>query len=86
MLAIDYYGVSVIIAAVFAGIAGVIGAFNGRTVRAIKDNTSTNGDPRTAGQMLTDVANTVGATAEKSPVAGEAIAPAPPAETPPATP
>lgn len=79
MLAIDYTGVAQIITAIFAGIAAVVGALAARAATHTSNQVSTNGDPRTLGQIATDVANTIGATSEKSPVPGET-----PAETKPA--
>lgn len=71
MLAIDYYGISVIIAAVFSGLAALIAAWGARTGSNTNKQVSTNGDPRTLGQIATDTANKIGATAETSPVPGE---------------
>ena len=73
----DWVGLAAVISAVFAGIAAVLGARNHQTVTDIREKVDTNGDPRPVGQMLTDVANTLGATAERSPVPGE-IPPATP--------
>jgi hypothetical protein len=64
--ATDWPGVAAVVAAVFAGIASVIGAWNARSSSQIKTSISTNGDPREIGQIATDLARTV--------------APAPPAE------
>ena len=71
MFATDYTGVAQIITAIFAGIAAVVGALAARAATHASNQVSTNGDPRTLGQIATDVANQVGATAEKSPVPGE---------------
>lgn len=50
--ATDYPGIAAVVAAVFAGLASLIGAFNARTVRNVRDQVSTNGDPRTLGEMV----------------------------------
>jgi hypothetical protein len=57
----DWAGVAAVIAAVFAGIASLIGAWNARTVTKVKAQVDTNGDPRTIGQIASDVAQQVGA-------------------------
>jgi hypothetical protein len=59
MVGVDYYGISVIVAAVFAGIASVIGAWNARSASQIKTSIGTNGDSRELGQIATDVAKAV---------------------------
>ncbi|HET9247703.1 MAG TPA: hypothetical protein VFO15_18005 [Xanthobacteraceae bacterium] len=74
----DWVGLAAVISAVFAGLATLIGAWNHAKVRDIQDKVSTNGDPRDVGQIVTDVANTLGATAERSPVPGETVPPATP--------
>jgi len=57
--AIDWYGISAVISATFAGLAVFIGAFNHRTVSNIDAKTDTPGDPRTLGQVAADVAKEV---------------------------
>lgn len=47
----DLTGLAAVIAAVFAGIATVIGAWNTRTTGKIKAQVDTNGDPRTLGEI-----------------------------------
>lgn len=59
MLATDYTGLGVIITAVFAGIAACISAWNARSAKIIKANIDTNGDPRTLGQIASDVGGAV---------------------------
>jgi hypothetical protein len=51
----DYAGIAAVIAAVFAGVASLMGAWNARTVHGIREQVSTNGDPRTLGQIAQDV-------------------------------
>lgn len=52
----DMVGLAAVIAAVFSGIAAVLGAWNHRAVRDVRAQVDTNGDPRTMGDMMTDVA------------------------------
>lgn len=64
----DYIGVAAIITAIFSGIAAVFGALNHRNTTDVQQKLDTNGDPRTVGQQMSDVA--------------AQVAPAPPATEP----
>jgi hypothetical protein len=50
-LAMDYYGISAVVAAVFAGIASVIGALNHRTTTTIQRQVDTGTGVDTIGQI-----------------------------------
>lgn len=60
MTGVDYSGIGILISAVFAGLAGLIAAWNQRTVRDIHTKIDTNGDTRNLGEIATDIAKTVG--------------------------
>lgn len=68
MIADTTSNIVAIITAVFAGIASLFAIWVKRDTGSTKQALSMNGDPRTPAQAITDVANTVGATAEKSPI------------------
>jgi len=59
MTAVDWYGISAVVAAVAAGAATIIGALNHRTTTNIDRKTDTADDPRTIGQVASDVAREV---------------------------
>jgi hypothetical protein len=56
MLAFDYNGTAAIVAAVFAGIAWVIGALNHRTTTTISRQIDTGPGARTLGNIAADLA------------------------------
>jgi hypothetical protein len=60
MLAVvDWFGISACISAFTAGVAAILSALNHRTVSNIDRKTDTNGDPRSLGQIASDVAKEV---------------------------
>jgi hypothetical protein len=64
VFATDYQGLGIIITAVFAGIASVVAAWNVRqTARVVQNVTTRNGDSRTMGETVSDVAEAVGSPA-----------------------
>ena len=56
----DWAGIAAVIAAVFSGVATVIGAMNHRRVSDVQTKLDTNGDPRTVAQIVTDIAHSQG--------------------------
>lgn len=58
---VDMFGVAAVVAAIGSATAAVIGALNHQRAGRIEANTSTNGDPRTLGQLVQDTATATGA-------------------------
>ena len=56
MLAFDYEGSALFVAALMGGVSSIIGAWNARSAAQIKTSIATNGDPREIGQIASDLA------------------------------